>query len=354
MGVSAWVRARASAALYDGPVDEFQYDAYEPAVEQMHEPVHESDPDALSAAPGRVASIVGAAERAAADLRDQTEARARERIAEGERAAENRVHAAEEEAAELLSAAHAQAQSDRDEMISAATQMHSDAERAREEAATALEQTHQQVERLLADARIESEQVWATAHQESERLRASATADSEQLRATAEDESKRLLESSRAEAERVAQETRQQTDSLLASRREELARVQAEAEDQAREIKARARDQAREITSDAHVVAHDILAEGTDVSRNLRELSVSLRNNAERLLRDVRLTHGGMTARLDQVVSGDDRQSDEPARGQSNGGEPARGFGPRIRGRRKPSDSARGDDLDVPEFIPRG
>ena len=50
------------------------------------------------------------------------------------------------------------------------------------------------------------------------------------------------------------------------------------------------------------MVAHDILSDGTEVSRNLRELSVSLRNNAERLLGDVRLTHGAMTARLDQVT----------------------------------------------------
>ena len=40
--------------------------------------------------PSRVASIVGAAERAAAELREQAETRARERIAEADRAADNR------------------------------------------------------------------------------------------------------------------------------------------------------------------------------------------------------------------------------------------------------------------------
>ena len=79
-----------------------------------------------------------------------------------------------------------------------------------------------------------------------------------------------------------------------------------EADGQAREIKAQARLEAREITSDAHVMAREVLDEGTEVSRNLRELSVSLRNNAERLLRDITLAHGGMTARLDQV-GGDGR-----------------------------------------------
>ena len=71
---------------------------------------HDADPDALSAAPGRVASIVGAAERAAAGLREQAEARARERIAEAERAAEIRVRAADEEAEETLAEARRQAE----------------------------------------------------------------------------------------------------------------------------------------------------------------------------------------------------------------------------------------------------
>ena len=49
------------------------------------------DPDSLSSAPGRVASIVSAAEAAAADLREQAESRANARIAEADRAADNRV-----------------------------------------------------------------------------------------------------------------------------------------------------------------------------------------------------------------------------------------------------------------------
>jgi len=93
-------------------------------------------------------------------------------------------------------------------------------------------------------------------------------------------------------------------------------RLREEADGQAREIRANAREEAREITSDAHVAAREVLDEGTEVSRNLRELSVSLRNNAERLLRDITLAHGGMTARLDQV-SADARE--EPARPRADG-----------------------------------
>ena len=48
------------------------------------------EPEQVSA---HVAGIVESAERAAAQLREQAEARARERIAEGDRAAANRVWA---------------------------------------------------------------------------------------------------------------------------------------------------------------------------------------------------------------------------------------------------------------------
>lgn len=53
----------------------------------------------------RVAAIISAAEETAARLREDAEARLRERIAEADRAADNRVTAAEEEAAEIISEA---------------------------------------------------------------------------------------------------------------------------------------------------------------------------------------------------------------------------------------------------------
>src|ERR1019366_10724629 len=107
--------------------------------------------------------------------------------------------------------------------------------------------------------------------------------------------------------------------------------LRTEAQEQAQQVRAKARADARETVSDAHVVAREVIREGTEMSRNLRELSSSLRNNAERLLRDVRLAHGSMTARLDQVGPGS---------------------GPEPRARRRGDEP--GEDLDVPEFIPRG
>lgn len=64
---------------------------------------------AIQVASDKVAAIVEAAETAAADLRAQTELRARERIAEADRAGALRVEAAEAEAAEILATARTQA-----------------------------------------------------------------------------------------------------------------------------------------------------------------------------------------------------------------------------------------------------
>jgi hypothetical protein len=69
---------------------------------------------------------------------------------------------------------------------------------------------------------------------------------------------------------------------------------------------------------------------------------VSLRNNAERLLRDVRLAHGGLTARLDQSAPGaSGREQDAPGerRARSETSVPRRDDGP-------------DDELEVPEFVP--
>jgi hypothetical protein len=72
---------------------------------------------------------------------------------------------------------------------------------------------------------------------------------------------------------------------------------------------------------------------------------VSLRNNAERLLRDVRLAHGGLTARLDQSApGGSGRRGDEAARGGATGGTSRQGD----------RDDGPDDELEVPEFVPPG
>lgn len=79
---------------------------------------------AIQVASDKVAAIVEAAEAGAADLRAQTEARARERIAEADRAGALRVEAAEAEANDIVAAARAQAQA----LIAEAQRLRSEAD----------------------------------------------------------------------------------------------------------------------------------------------------------------------------------------------------------------------------------
>ena len=52
---------------------------------------------------------------------------------------------------------------------------------------------------------------------------------------------------------------------------------------------------------EARAAAREVLREGEEISGNLRELGDALRTNAERLLRDIRLTHAELIARLDRA-----------------------------------------------------
>ena len=89
-------------------------------------------------------------------------------------------------------------------------------------------------------------------------------------------------------------------------------------------------------------------SEGLELVSNLREMSNSLRGNAERLFGDVQRVHSSLVAQIARVERA-------TSAGSSSAGRHARtGAGESV------SDSGRtpppiGDDgLDVPEFIPPG
>ncbi|HXP99062.1 MAG TPA: hypothetical protein VN845_03240, partial [Solirubrobacteraceae bacterium] len=138
---------------------------------------------------------------------------------------------------------------------------------------------------------------------------------------------------------------REQVEQTLAEGERQDAVRRAEAQEQANEMRAKAQADAREIVSEARTTAHEVLRDGSEVSQNLSDLSTSLRNNAERLLRDVRLTHGSMTARLDQAAPGGTPAGTSAAERRRGEALP--------RARRSTSHDP-DTDLDVPEFIPRG
>jgi vacuolar-type H+-ATPase subunit H len=172
----------------------------------------------------------------------------------------------------------------------------------------------------------------------------------EQRVQVAEGEAQEILEVAHAQADGELEHARKETERLLGvarahaqseSERMLASRLQ-EADDRAKEVRALARAEAREIVGEAHIVAREVVRDGTHLSQNLRELSSSLRNNAERLLRDVRLAHGSMTARLDQAgTRGSQRRRADDAADRRRTGASGR----------TPTDA--GDELDVPEFMPR-
>ena len=203
--------------------------------------------DALARASRQVAQIVKAAEQAAEELLQQTEARADARIAEATRAADNRVAAAESEAAEILGDARRQAQV----------------------------------------------------------LHTTAESDAARIREEAKREATSVVEEARRQAEEV-----QRIAEVFATQTRESAE-----QDAAKQIR-RARDLAAEVFGD-----------GTEMSHNLRQLSDSLRRNAEILLNDVTAAHRALTAKIEAV---DPSEASRPASVE------------------KPVFEA-----DIPEFIPR-
>jgi hypothetical protein len=216
-------------------------------------------------ASAKVAAIVEAAERAAEDLRLKTEDRARERIAEADRAANLRVDAADAEARDLLDAARREAAALTAEAQEAVRHIHERASLARDEA-----------ERRKIDAIQEA--------------------------------------------------------------RDEAASVKAAADVYAEDVKRKAKTDARDIIAEAHDAARGVLRDGTQLSGHLEELSESLRRNAERLLNDVKLAHGRLTADLDQATP---TGLPEPVKSRRVEEPPPE----------RPTSST--TELEVPEFLPR-
>ena len=116
----------------------------------------------------RVEAILTAAEEAAESIRAEAEAKMEARIAEGGRAADNRVRAAEGEALEIL--ANAQAEADRIQAEAASKALETVA-RADEEASKALEDARKRASEMLRDARTVAGQVKSEGVELTEHLR---------------------------------------------------------------------------------------------------------------------------------------------------------------------------------------
>jgi hypothetical protein len=80
------------------------------------------------------------------------------------------------------------------------------------------------------------------------------------------------------------------------------------------------------------------MIEGQQLAEDLRSLSVSLRNNADKLIRDVRETAERLHAALDRTTGFRERGDART---------------PRVSRRTDPREASDDPDFDIPEFIPR-
>ncbi len=118
---------------------------------------------------------------------------------------------------------------------------------------------------------------------------------------------------------------------MLAEADERASETQRIAEVYAEQTRAGADEKARAQIDRARALSAEVLQDGTEMSHNLRQLSESLRRNAELILRDVTTAHRSMSERL--AASG--VEPERPAAGARR----SRGTGDAPFG-------------DVPEFLP--
>ena len=171
------------------------------------------------------------------------------------------------------------------------------------------------------------------------------SATAEELRAAAEARANERI----AEAERAAELRVRAADEEAAEvRAEALAaadgRAHAATRRPRRRDKAARRAPASSSTRRA-LATREVLRDGETLSGHLRELSDSLRANAERLLLDIRAAHAEMTARLDRV----DPDLGRPRR--PPGSRPRRPPPPRRANPRSPSSSPAARADAVPSAI---
>ena len=135
---------------------------------------------------------------------------------------------------------------------------------------------------------------------------------------------------------RRASDSPTQADRKLTAAERKAAKIIAEAEAKAAKIRAEAEEHAHRLVLDARATADGVRAEGMELVSNLREMGDVLRSNAERLLTDIQTIHSRMVRELDQT---DPDGGDSASSGDDQ---------PRV------ADEPAADELDVPDFIPRG
>lgn len=178
-----------------------------------------------------------------------------------------------------------------------------------------LHQTEERADARIAEASRAADNRVAAAESEAAEVLLDARRQAQVLHTTAESDAARIREEAKREATSIVEEARRQAEEVQRIAEVFATQTRESAEQNSAKQIRRARDLAAEVFGD-----------GTEMSHNLRQLSDSLRRNAEILLNDVTAAHRALTARIAEA---------DPD------GEPAGGSSTPV------------FDADVPEFIPR-
>jgi vacuolar-type H+-ATPase subunit H len=175
--------------------------------------------------------------------------------------------------------------------------------RAAEDAAHELRmEAERRADARIAEAARGAENRVAAAEEEATEIVAAAQHKAAVLHDTAESDAARIREDAQREATRVLEEARQQADEVQRIAEVFAVQTRESADTESRKQIARARE-----------VAADVLEDGTEMTHNLRQLSDSLRKNAETLLLDVTRAHRALVARLDDAGIDEPQGTADPA-----------------------------------------
>lgn len=142
---------------------------------------------------------------------------------------------------------------------------------------------------------------------------------------------------------------RRSAGAQAASTERKAAKVVESARHEAAQIRAEAEEHARRLVLDARASADGVRAEGMEVVSNLRQISDTLREMADRVLEDVEAIHARMVGELERVrATADDSLTVAPGHD-----------GPAAPARAEPEElavpaRAEPEELDVPDFVARG
>ena len=150
------------------------------------------------------------------------------------------------------------------------------------------------VEQIVEAAERAAEELRAAAEARANERIAEAERAARAARAAADEEAADVRAAAEAEAREALPRPRPPRESWRGGRREAREAGRARGGGQGRR-------RARELIYEARAATREVLRDGETISGHLRELSDSLRANAERLLIDIRAAHAEMTARLDRV-----------------------------------------------------